>query len=60
MFREVVSIVRIQLNSVITSLKGQNVLCPSKKYIALSEVCVKVKEKYFKTKYRPASMLLNL
>ena len=50
----------MQLNSVMSSSKGTNKLCLYKRMSLEARCRVKVKEKYFKTKYRPADVLLNV
>jgi hypothetical protein len=50
----------VQSDSVITLSKGPNILCRYKR-VSLSVGCmVKVKERYFKIKYRPAGILFNV
>jgi len=53
-----VRLLKVWLNSVITTSKGLNKLCC--KQVSLEVRCtVEVREKYWKTKYRPVGLLLT-
>ena len=51
---------QIESRSVITSSQRPNTLCRYKRVSLLARCMLKVKEKYFKTKYRPAGILRNV
>jgi hypothetical protein len=50
----------VQLNLVIALSKEWNKMCRYKQVSLLARCMSKVKEKYLKTKYRPADILLNV
>jgi len=50
----------VQLNLVIASSKEWNKMCRYKQVPLLAKCMSKVNEKYFKTKYRHADILLNV
>jgi len=50
----------IRSNSILTSSKGPNRLCRYKRVSLQARCMVEVKEEYFKTRYRPAGILVNV